>query len=49
LLFNFLKGSALFTSTDTYHVVYSNIAGLADRVRWRLTAIRQVWCRILSS
>jgi phospholipid/cholesterol/gamma-HCH transport system substrate-binding protein len=28
LLFNFLKGSALFTSTDTYHIIYSNIAGL---------------------
>jgi len=30
LLFNFLKGSALFTSTDTYHIVYSNIAGLTE-------------------
>lgn len=30
LLFNFLKGTALFTSTDTYHVVYTNIAGLSE-------------------
>ncbi len=30
LLFNFLKGSALFTSTDTYNIVYSNIAGLTE-------------------
>jgi phospholipid/cholesterol/gamma-HCH transport system substrate-binding protein len=30
LLFNFLKGSALFTSTDSYHIVYSNIAGLTE-------------------
>jgi phospholipid/cholesterol/gamma-HCH transport system substrate-binding protein len=28
LLFNFLKGSAIFTSTDTYYIVYDNIAGL---------------------
>ena len=30
LLFQFLKGTALFTSTDTYHVVYGNIAGLTE-------------------
>lgn len=30
LLFSFLKGTALFTSTDTYHVVYGNIAGLTE-------------------
>ncbi len=30
LLFNFLKGTALFTSTDTYHIVYDNIAGLTE-------------------
>lgn len=30
LLFNFLKGTALFTSTDTYHIVYNNIAGLSE-------------------
>ena len=30
LLFSFLKGSALFTSTDTYHIIYSNIAGLTE-------------------
>lgn len=30
LLFNFLKGTALFTSTDTYHIVYTNIAGLSE-------------------
>jgi phospholipid/cholesterol/gamma-HCH transport system substrate-binding protein len=30
LLFNFLKGTSLFTSTDTYHIVYSNIAGLTE-------------------
>ncbi|MFN2314987.1 MAG: MlaD family protein [Bacteroidales bacterium] len=30
LLFNFLKGTALFTSTDTYHIVYSDIAGLTE-------------------
>ncbi|MCK7533731.1 MAG: MlaD family protein [Marinilabiliales bacterium] len=30
LLFNFLKGTALFTSTDTYHIVYNNIAGLTE-------------------
>jgi phospholipid/cholesterol/gamma-HCH transport system substrate-binding protein len=28
LMFEFLKGTALFTSTDTYHIVYDNIAGL---------------------
>lgn len=30
LLFNFLKGTSLFTSTDTYHIVYSDIAGLTE-------------------
>ncbi len=30
LLFNFLKGTTLFTSTDTYHIVYSDIAGLKE-------------------
>ncbi|MDF1560461.1 MAG: MlaD family protein [Bacteroidales bacterium] len=30
LLFSFLKGTALFTSSDTYHVVYGNIAGLTE-------------------
>jgi len=30
LLFNFLKGTALFTSTDTYHIVYNDIAGLTE-------------------
>jgi phospholipid/cholesterol/gamma-HCH transport system substrate-binding protein len=30
LLYNFLKGSALFTSTDTYYIVYNNIAGLTE-------------------
>ncbi len=30
LLFNFLKGTALFTSTDTYHIVYKDIAGLTE-------------------
>lgn len=30
LMFNFLKGSSLFTSTDTYHIVYSNIGGLTE-------------------
>jgi len=30
LLFSFLKGTALFTSTDTYHIVYNNIAGLTE-------------------
>jgi phospholipid/cholesterol/gamma-HCH transport system substrate-binding protein len=30
LLFNFLKGSAIFTSTDTYYIVYDNIAGLTE-------------------
>lgn len=28
LMYEFLKGTALFTSTDTYHIVYDNIAGL---------------------
>lgn len=28
LLFNFLKGAAIFKSTDTYYIVYDNIAGL---------------------
>lgn len=28
LMFKFLRGTALFTSTSTYHVVYENIAGL---------------------
>ncbi len=30
LMFEFLKGTALFTSTDTYHIVYDNIAGLTE-------------------
>lgn len=30
LLFNFLKGAAIFTSTDTYYIVYDNIAGLTE-------------------
>ena len=30
LMYEFLKGSALFTSTDTYHIVYDNIAGLTE-------------------
>jgi len=30
LMFEFLKGTALFTSTDTYHIVYENIAGLTE-------------------
>lgn len=30
LMFQFLKGTALFTSTDTYHIVYDNIAGLTE-------------------
>ena len=30
LMFSFLKGTALFTSTDTYHIVYSDIAGLTE-------------------
>lgn len=30
LLYEFLKGTALFTSTDTYHIVYENIAGLTE-------------------
>jgi len=30
LLYQFLKGTALFTSTDTYHIVYDNIAGLTE-------------------
>ena len=30
LMFNFLKGSSLFTSTDTYHIVYTNIGGLTE-------------------
>lgn len=30
LLYEFLKGTALFTSTDTYHIVYDNIAGLTE-------------------
>lgn len=30
LMFEFLKGTALFTSTDTYHIVYSNISGLTE-------------------
>ncbi len=30
LMFQFLKGTALFTSTDTYHVIYDNIAGLTE-------------------
>ena len=30
LLYDVLKGTALFTSTDTYHIVYDNIAGLTE-------------------
>jgi len=30
LLYEFLRGTALFTSTDTYHIVYANIAGLTE-------------------
>ena len=30
LMFSFLKGTALFTSTYTYHIVYSDIAGLTE-------------------
>ncbi|MRR23188.1 MCE family protein, partial [bacterium] len=30
LMYEFLKGTALFTSTDTYHIVYDNIAGLTE-------------------
>jgi phospholipid/cholesterol/gamma-HCH transport system substrate-binding protein len=30
LLFSFLKGTAIFTRTDTYHVVYGNIEGLTE-------------------
>jgi phospholipid/cholesterol/gamma-HCH transport system substrate-binding protein len=30
LLFNFLKGTALFTSTDTYHIVCNDIAGRTE-------------------
>lgn len=30
LLFNFLKGTSLFTSTDTYHIVYNDIGGLTE-------------------
>jgi len=30
LLYQFLKGTALFTSTDTYHIVYDNISGLTE-------------------
>lgn len=30
LLFNFLKGSSIFKSTDTYYVIYDNIAGLTE-------------------
>jgi len=30
LLFNFLKGAAIFTSTDAYYIVYDNIAGLTE-------------------
>ncbi|MEZ4998748.1 MAG: MlaD family protein [Bacteroidales bacterium] len=30
LMFQFLKGTALFTSTDTYHIVYDNISGLTE-------------------
>lgn len=29
-LFTFLKGSELFTKTDTYHVIYSEIGGLQE-------------------
>jgi phospholipid/cholesterol/gamma-HCH transport system substrate-binding protein len=29
-LYNFLKGSELFTRTDTYHIVYGNISGLKE-------------------
>ena len=30
LMYQFLKGTALFTSTDTYHIVYDNISGLTE-------------------
>lgn len=30
LMFEFLKGTSLFKSTDTYHIVYSNISGLTE-------------------
>lgn len=29
-LYSFLKGSELFTSTDTYHIVYQDISGLKE-------------------
>lgn len=29
-LFNYLKGSELFTKTDTYHIIYSEINGLQE-------------------
>ena len=29
-LYNFLKGTELFTSTDNYHIIYSNINGLEE-------------------
>lgn len=29
-LFNFLKGSELFTKTDTYHIIYSAVGGLQE-------------------
>ncbi len=30
LMYEFLKGTALFTRTNTYHIVYDNIAGLTE-------------------
>jgi len=30
LMYQFLKGTALFTSTDTYYIVYDNISGLTE-------------------
>ncbi|MCK7530296.1 MAG: MlaD family protein [Marinilabiliales bacterium] len=29
-LYSFLKGSELFTRTDTYHIVYHDISGLKE-------------------
>ncbi len=30
LMYRFLQGTALFTRTDTYHIVYDNISGLTE-------------------
>ena len=30
LMYKFLQGTALFTRTDTYHIVYDNISGLTE-------------------